>query len=91
MIKSLRAKRHGRNEREYTEAELSEYSQRALALRLSLSFDELKLRSIEFTPKGDCVADFRTTTTNERYRVTSTIVDGIATITRLQHEVKRRA
>lgn len=87
LAKSVRSKREKRNVRIYTEAELMEHSQRALASRLSVPRADLRLRSIQTTPDGECVADYVLETSQDRYRVTTTMEQGIALITRLQHEI----
>ena len=87
LISRNKAKRH-EEKRSYTEEQLSEFAQRALAQRLSIPFGDLALRSIETGSQRDAVANF-VTTSEEKYRVTIEMTEGIAVITRLQHEVKR--
>jgi hypothetical protein len=87
LLRSVASNHRAKNERVYSEDELVERSQRALASRLSVQFDQLQLSAIETTPQGEAVADFRMTTNWDLYRVTTQIIDGITVITRLQHEI----
>jgi hypothetical protein len=73
--------------RAYSESELTEHAQRALAIRRSLQFRQLKLDGIETVGISEAVARF-TAESGERYRVSIKMIGGIAVITRLQRQLR---
>jgi hypothetical protein len=86
FVKRQRDRAKNRNARTYTESELVEHSQRVLALRLSIAFDELRLRSIEMNAQASAIASF-IVTNGDLYKVDIEMIENTAVITRLQHEL----
>jgi hypothetical protein len=75
-----------RPSRTYSESELIEQAQRALANRLSLDFDRLVIRSIEASEPRQAIADFQVKD-GDSYQVSIEMINGIAVITRMRHDM----
>src|SRR5664279_2057390 len=81
-LKTLWAKRSAANTTAHTDGELSERTQRALAGRLSVPFNDLTLLSIETADHGEAIGHFKLPN-DHSYIISIKVQSGVTRITKL--------